>query len=283
VESILRRPAPGRVRRAATAHRLALATAALVLTAAPALADAPKPSAQIADPWEGANRGFYKFSMGVDHAVIAPIVHAYMAVLPDPVRQGVKNVVYNLDEPRTAANDTLQGRLDRAGATTARFVINSTVGIGGLFDVASRTGLPGHDSDFGQTLGRYGVGTGPYIFVPFVGPSDVRDGVGRLVDAFGDPVAWVVGDLNTTFGQVRDGVRVLQARVDLDDTLRGLDRDFTDPYATLRSGFSQNRAYKILEAQGQTAAAVGDLPDFGAEAPPTPAAASPEPAAQAKP
>jgi phospholipid-binding lipoprotein MlaA len=248
---------------------------AVVLAAAPALAEEPKPDAQIADPWEGANRGFYKFSMGVDRVVIAPIIHAYQAVLPDPVRQGVKNVIYNLDEPRTAANDTLQGRLDRAGATTARFVINSTIGLGGLFDVAGRTGLPGHNSDFGQTLGRYGVGTGPYIFVPFAGPSDVRDGFGRIVDAIGDPVAWVVGDLTTTFGQVRDGVRVLQARVDIDDQLRGLDRDFIDPYATLRSGFSQNRAFKVQEAQGQTAAAIETLPDFSAETGPAPTPAPP--------
>jgi phospholipid-binding lipoprotein MlaA len=210
--------------------------------------------------------------MSVDKAVIAPVVHAYQTLIPGPVRQGVRNVIYNLDEPRTAANDTLQGRLDRAGTTTARFVINSTVGLGGLIDVASRTGLPGHDSDFGQTLGRYGVGAGPYLFVPFAGPSDMRDGFGRLVDAFGDPVAWVVGDLNTTFGQVRDGVRVTQARVDIDDQMRGLDRDFTDPYATLRSGFSQNRAFVIQQARGQTAAAAASsLPDFGADTGPQPA------------
>ena len=267
MESELRRVGPYRVRLAA-AKVLALASASALV--GPALAEETKPGAQIADPWEHANRGLYRFSMDVDHAIIAPVVHAYQAVLPEPVRRGVRNAIYNLDEPRTAANDTLQGRLDRAGVTTARFIVNSTLGIGGLFDVAGRTGLPGHDSDFGQTLGRYGVGSGPYIFVPFAGPSDVRDGVGRLVDAFGDPVAWVVGDLKTTFGQVRDGVRVTQARLDIDDELKGLDRDFTDPYATLRSGFSQNRAFMIQVAKGQTAAAVSDLPDFGAEPAPSP-------------
>ena len=115
------------------------------------------------------------------------------------------------------------------------------------------------------------MGTGPYVFVPFFGPSDVRDGVGRIVDAFGDPVIWIVGGLDTTFGQVHEGVRVLQARVDVDDQLQSLDRDFTDPYATLRSAYSQNRAFKIDEAKGVTPQAqVDDLPDFGSDAPPSP-------------
>lgn len=261
------------VRRPANSNRGVLAIAMVaVLAGAPAFAQTPQSTTPIADPWEGANRGLYKFSTSVDKAVIAPVIRAYQAVLPEPVRMGVRNLIYNLDEPRTAANDALQWRLDRAGSTTARFVINSTVGLGGLIDVASRTGLPGHNSDFGQTLGRYGVGSGPYIFVPLAGPSDLRDGFGRIVDAFGDPVAWAFGDLKTTFGQVRDGLRVTQARVDVDDQLRGLDRDFTDPYATLRSGFSQNRAFLIQQAQGRTAAsAASDLPDFGGDPGPQPA------------
>jgi len=147
-------------------------------------------------------------------------------------------------------------------------VANSTVGIGGLIDVAGKTGLPGHDSDFGQTLGRWGVPTGPYLFVPFAASTDIRDGIGRLADAFGDPVAWAFGGLDTTFGQVHDGLKVFQARVNLDDQITGLNRDFTDPYATLRSGFAQNRAFKVEEAKGVTPAAqVNDLPDFGAETP----------------
>ncbi len=233
---------------------------------------AGKPGAQIADPWEGANRKFYELSMAVDHAVIAPVVHGYLRVTPGPVKTGVKNVVNNLFEPRVFANDVLQGRFHKAGQATIRFAVNSTVGLGGLIDVASKTGVPYHDSDFGQTLGRWGVGPGPYIFVPFYGPSDLRDGIGRLADAFGDPVSWTIGDLTTTFGQVRTGVDVLQARVDIDDELQGLNRDFTDPYVTLRSGFSQNRAYKVDEAKGVSPAAqVKDLPDFGAETPPAPA------------
>ena len=249
---------------------------ALVLAGGPALAeDAAKPAAgaaaEIPDPFEGMNRGLFKFSMAVDHAVIAPVIHGYRKVVPQPVQTGIRNVIYNLDEPKTFANDVLQLRFRKAGETTIRFVANSTVGVGGLFDVADATGLPGHDSDFGQTLGRWGVPTGPYLFVPFAASTDVRDGVGRLADAFGDPVSWAFGGLNTTFGQTRDGLRVFQARVDLDDQITGLNRDFTDPYATLRSGFSQNRAVKVEEAKGVSPAAqVTDLPDFGAE--PTPPA-----------
>jgi phospholipid-binding lipoprotein MlaA len=240
-----------------------------LLGAGPALAQAPAataPAAQIPDPWEGMNRSFLKFTLAVDQALIAPPVHAYRRYMPHPVQGAIKNMVYNLYEPRTFANDVLQARFRKAGETTIRFAANSTVGLGGMIDVAAKTGLPGHDSDFGQTLGRWGVGTGPYIFVPFYGPSDLRDGIGKLADSFGDPVSWSLGDLTTTFGQVRAGVNVAQARVDIDDTLEGVRHDTTDPYATLRSGYSQNRAFKIDEAKGVSQAKqVEKLPDFGGE------------------
>ena len=251
-----------------------------LLAGAPALAQAPQaqaaPKAQmIPDPWEGMNRSFFRFTLAVDKAVIAPPVHAYRHYMPHPVQTAIKNMVYNLYEPRTFANDVLQLRLRKAGETTVRFAANSTVGLAGMIDVAGKTGLPGHDSDFGQTLGRWGVGTGPYIFVPFYGPSDLRDGVGKLADSIGDPVSWTLGDIRTTFGQVRAGVNVAQARVDMDDTLEALRHDTADPYATARAGFAQNRAFKIDQAKGVSAAAqVNALPDFGAE-PPAPAPARP--------
>jgi phospholipid-binding lipoprotein MlaA len=243
------------------------------LAAGAALAQAPvqtagQPSTPVGaslipDPWERANHGFYRFSMGIDKAVIAPPVHAYMAVVPSPVRTGVKNVVNNLHEPRVAANDVLQLHPTRAAAAAVRFVVNSTLGLGGLFDFAGATGLPGHDSDFGQTLGRWGVGTGPYIFIPFYGPSDVRDGIGKIGDTVGDPIDWALHGLTTTAGQVYTGVTVAEMRVEIDPTLRGL-KDFTDPYATLRSGYSQYRADRVREAKGVgQAQAVDALPDFG--------------------
>jgi phospholipid-binding lipoprotein MlaA len=242
-------------------------------------AQAAKPArAQIPDPWQGMNRGFMKFTLAVDGAVIAPEIHAYRHYAPQVLQTAIRNVVYNLYEPRTFANDVLQARFKKAGEATIRFMANSTVGLGGMIDVAGRTGIPRHNSDFGQTLGRWGVGTGPYIFVPFYGPSDVRDAFGSLTDALGDPVAWTIGDITTTFGQVRAGVDITQARVDIDDTLEAVRHDTADPYATMRSGYSQNRAFLIDEAKGvSTAAQVNALPDFGADAP-TPAQPTPTPA-----
>jgi phospholipid-binding lipoprotein MlaA len=231
----------------------------------------------VSDPWERTNRGLFKFSMSVDRAAIAPVIHGYRRTFPQMVQAAIGHAIDNLDEPRIAANDVLQGHLKRAASASARFVLNSTFGVAGFVDVAGESGIHRHDSDFGQTLGRYGVGTGPYVFVPLVGPNNLRDGFGRIVDAIGDPVSWVAGGINTTFGQVRDGVYVFQARVDIDDQLTGLDRDFTDPYATLRSAYDQNRAYKVRQALGDSpASAVDQLPDFGPEPAPAPSRATPK-------
>lgn len=242
----------------------------VLLLAGPALAqDAAPAAARIPDPWEGMNRSFMKFTLAVDQALIAPPVHAYRRYAPQPLQTAIRNVVYNLYEPRTFANDVLQARFRKAGEATVRFAANSTVGLGGMIDVAGKTGLPRHESDFGQTLGRWGVPTGPYLFIPFYGPSDLRDGFGKVAETVGDPVSWTVGDITTTFGQVRAGVDVAQARVDLDDTLEAVRRDTADPYATMRAGYAQNRKFKVDEAKGVSAAAqVNDLPDFGAESPP---------------
>ena len=130
----------------------------------------------------------------IDRAAIAPVIHAYVKVVPTPVRTGLDNAISNLAEPRTVANDILQGRFKPAGRATARFVINSTVGIAGLVDVAGKAGIERQEADFGQTLGRYGVKSGPYIFVPLAGPTSLRDGVGRLVDIFADPLGLALAD-----------------------------------------------------------------------------------------
>jgi phospholipid-binding lipoprotein MlaA len=252
-------------------HKIVAMCALLVaFQAEPALAQTPQ--AQIADPWMGFNRGAYRFSMAVDHAVIAPVIHVYIRLTPEPVRGGLHNAIANLDEPRTVGNDILQGHFKLAGAGTARFALNSVVGVAGLIDVAAKVGIPRREADFGQTLGRYGVASGPYLFVPFAGPSSVRDGIGRLVDIFADPMLFAAGGINTTFGQVRTGVAVVDARVSVDDQMRVVTRDFTDPYAAIRATYAQQRADRIDAAKGQTdAAKVQDLPDFGPEPPPPPA------------
>jgi ABC-type transporter lipoprotein component MlaA len=121
-------------------------------------------------------------------------------VTPRPLRAGVNNLILNLDEPSTAVNQVVQLKIGRALKTAVRFAINSTLGIAGLIDVASAGGLKRRPADFGQTLGRYGAKPGPYVMVPFLGPSNVRDGFGRLVDTFTDPVGFVIGGIFSSPG-----------------------------------------------------------------------------------
>ncbi len=128
----------------------------------------------INDPWEGFNKRVYRFNALADHYVLLPVVHAYKKVTPDFVRTGVAHFFSNLGEINTLANSILQLKPESSGVTLARFVTNSTIGIGGLFDPATRLGLAQRHEDLGQTLGHYGVGTGPYLVLPFFGPSDMR-------------------------------------------------------------------------------------------------------------
>lgn len=227
------------------------------LVAAPDAAPVADPSPAAYDPLEGFNRGSFGFSMGLDRAVLRPIAHGYMAVTPTPVRRRVSAVVDNLGEPSTALNDILQGHPKRAGKTSARFLINSTIGVLGLFDVATKMNLPSHDADFGQTFGRYGVKPGPYLYVPVIGPSSFREGVGRVLDVVTDPVGVIGGGYTTTFGATRLGVQTLDTRANADNAFRALD-DSVDPYVTARSAFGQYREAFVREATGEAQT----LPDF---------------------
>jgi len=138
---------------------------------------------KVADPWEPFNRRMYKFNYHFDKYVFLPIVHGYEAIMPDLFEQGVSNFFNNLSEIRNLFNCILQLKGMGIVNTTGRFLINTTVGIGGLFDHATGLGIYEHEEDFGQTLGHYGVGFGPYLVLPIFGPSSVRDGVGSAVDA----------------------------------------------------------------------------------------------------
>lgn len=261
-ESIGRQGALGAAVGLCLAGSLAATSAAAQEAAAPTSAEAPEasPTATIAyDPWRPVNRPLFALGMGIDHVVIAPITHTYMHVTPLPVRNRVSSAVYNLNEPSTAFEDILQGHPKKAGRATARFVINSTVGILGLFDVASRWGIASHESDFGQTLGRYGAQPGPYIFLPIVGPLNLRDGVGRVVDVVTDPVGFLTGPITSTPGAVRYGVTSLDARALADPAFEALN-DATDPYVTTRSAYTQYRAAVVHSATGETQ----ELPDFDA-------------------
>jgi phospholipid-binding lipoprotein MlaA len=240
-------------------------------------ATAAADQAQIAyDPLQGFNRGVFKFSMGLDRVTLRPIAHGYMAVAPTSVRHRVSSVVYNLGEPSTTLNDILQGKPKRAGRSSARFLINSTVGVLGLWDVAAKMNLPSHDADFGQTFGRYGVKPGPYLYVPIIGPSNFRDGVGRTLDFFTDPIGLIGGGWRTTFGATRLVVQTVDIRVNADNAFRALD-DSVDPYLTARSAYGQHRAAFVREVTGEVQA----LPDFDDSS--TEPAAAAEPTTQAPP
>ncbi len=256
---------------ASSAHARATLEAQVPLVAAP---DAAADMAQTAyDPLEGFNRGTYAFSMGLDRAVFRPVTHGYMAVTPTPLQHRVSAFVYNLGEPSTFVNDVLQGKPKRAGRTTARFAINSTVGVLGLFDVAAGMGIRSHDADFGQTFGRYGVKPGPYLYVPVLGPSNFRDGVGRVFDFFTDPIGLAGQGWLSPFGITRLVTQTIDTRANADLAFRALDQA-ADPYATARSAYGQHREALIREATG----AVQELPDFD-DVPPTtdPVVTPPEP------
>lgn len=137
------------------------------------------------DPFERVNRGIHYFNGGVDHWLLKPIAKAYRWVTPNFVENGVSNFFSNLGDPLVALNQLLQGKPGKAASDTGRFLVNSTLGIAGLFDVASSMGLSKHEEDFGQTFGVWGVPNGPYIVIPFLGPSTPRDGVGEVIGSYG--------------------------------------------------------------------------------------------------
>ncbi len=221
------------------------------------------------DPWEGFNRFSFKIFMGLDRAIIAPVARAYLKVVPKPVQTAIHNVIANLGEPVVGINDVLQGHFHKATVTTVRFVTNSTFGVGGLIDMATPAGVPHHDNGFDITLGRLHIGSGPYVFLPLIGPSTVRDLIGSSVDSAMDPFHWANYPHRAAFGVARTLVGAVDTRARNDANLTSLLSDATDPYATLRSVYLQNEQSKIDEG---TPAAQQPLPDFDDGTPATPPA-----------
>lgn len=211
------------------------------------------------DPFERVNRGLYAVHRGIDKVLLRPVALGYAVVTPRPVRAGIRNALVNLGQPVTFVNQVLQARFTHAGESVVRFAANSTVGVAGLFDVAGKNGLPNRPADFGQTLGRYGVTAGPYIFIPVLGPSTLRDGLGRVADSMADPVKMVQfeGDSELNIGRI--AFAAVDARLTFDQDLQALDQTATDPYITLRSVYLQNRETFINGG----AVDVDALPSFG--------------------
>ena len=215
------------------------------------------------DPLEGLNRGIYKFNDTADKAVIKPIAGAYKAVLPSPVRTGVNNFFDNLGTVVTAINDLLQFKFSKAMDDAGRFVINSTVGILGVIDVASMDNVPKHNEDFGQTLGYWGVGNGPYLVLPFFGPSSVRDTTGLVVDTVAfDPISYI--DDPKTRNQLRL-VKFIDKRAQYLPASDLLDDAALDPYAFMRDAYLQRRESQVKDGEVTKA----DDAEYDAEPEPT--------------
>ncbi|UFN49561.1 VacJ family lipoprotein [Roseomonas sp. OT10] len=209
---------------------------------------------QTNDPAEPTNRVLFAIHQGIDQVVLRPAAQAYRAVVPPPVRRGVSNVLGNLRSPVIALNDALQGETQRFGTTMGRFLLNSTIGLGGIFDVASDLGLPPHNSDFGQTLGKAGLGEGPFLFIPILGPSNPRDLLGQGVDTAANPFTYLNwGDSSWTdvYRYGRTGLTVLDTRESLLDAVDAVNETSLDPYATFRSAYRQQRQ-RAIQSTGQS-------------------------------
>lgn len=216
------------------------------------------------DPLEPLNRGMYEVNNAIDTVALRPAAVAYRTLVPGPLREGVRNVLGNLRAPTILMNDLLQGDMDRAGRTASRFLINSTLGLGGIVDVAEwQFGIRGHGEDFGQTLAVWGLGEGPYLFLPVLGPSNIRDLAGSGVDAVASPWFWFgQGEVVEILRWVRTGMTVLDAREGVLDTLDTLYATSLDPYSTLRSAYRQRRNNEIRNA-GQPAPEAAGGTGFG--------------------
>jgi phospholipid-binding lipoprotein MlaA len=200
------------------------------------------------DPFEDTNRKIFEFNQVVDRHVLVPVAKAYRASLPQPVRNSLRDFLNNLLGPLNFVNDTLQGDFGRAKDTAVRFVVNSTLGMVGLVDLAGRWGIPYHEQDLGITLGVWGIPEGPYIVVPILGPSDARDFGGLVAQGFADPWNIVVSGHPWTLywiPYVRGAVSGVDQRARYLDTLADIERTSLDYYATIRSLYRQRRAALI--------------------------------------
>ena len=198
------------------------------------------------DPWENMNRGTFAFNQKFDKYLLSPLAKGYRFILPSEVRTGVRNFLNNLTEPWSSINAALQGDLKNTGNTLARFLINSTIGILGVFDVATEIGFEKQKEDFGQTMAVHGVGPGPYLVLPFLGPSTLRDAIGKVTSIYADPVTLALErndkDQWIWIGMAIKGVDFREQNLEKIDNLNATSVDF---YATLRSLYLERRSSMI--------------------------------------
>ena len=284
-----RTPSAGLGGAAATPVCALLATLALFGSGARAQSPAPvatatpvEGTASLDDPWERTNRRFFAINEVLDRRAFRPGAVFYKHAAPRPIRTALRHAFSNLGEPLVAVNDLLQGRFGLAGRTLSRLAVNTTFGLAGLLDVATPGGLPHHDNGFGLTLGRYGVRSGPYVYLPVLGPSTVRDLAGGGVDVALNPLTWTRYPYDYAVGASSTVLGGLDKRAEADNDLKALKALSTDEYASLRSFYLQNRQAQVTGRQVD----VNALPEFDAPADAAPAAAgsiSPTPGGLAHP
>ncbi len=245
--------------------RLVLAAALLLL--GPLLGCATPPPAsdpdavadfkEANDPLEPTNRVLYAINDGIDTVILRPVALTYRALVPEPVRTGIHNVLSNLSTPVELGNDILEAKPRRAGDTSMRFLINTTLGVVGIFDVAKGLGYPDHDNDFGMTLALWGVGDGPFLFLPILGPTNPRDAIGHGVDIVGDPFHWIgQGTVVTVLDWTRWGLTAADQRERVLDPIDSIKKTALDPYATFRSLYRQHRAAAIAKTRDDNRATI---------------------------
>lgn len=198
------------------------------------------------DPWEGFNRGVYKFNTDVDNAILKPVAQGYENVVPQPARTGVSNFFSNLGDIVVLVNDLLQLKGRQAASDFSRLVWNTTLGLGGLIDVATPMDLPKHNEDFGQTLGYWGVGSGPYLVLPLLGPSSLRDGTGTLVDYTQFDQLHRIKPYHPTRMAVLT-LQTVDTRANLLRASNLLDQAALDPYVFLREAYLQRRENLVYD------------------------------------
>lgn len=237
-----------RTRLVVCAGLLALGVSLAGCASAPAAEEGEAAALGQNDPLEPINRGIFAFNRTLDGVILKPAAQIYRGVVPSEARTGVRNILVNWTSPVVALNDILQGNMDRATVTVGRFFLNTGFGFLGLIDVATAWGAePAHDEDFGQTLGAWGFGEGPYLMLPVFGPSNPRDAVGLVVDHFTDPLTYVI--LNADENLARRGVTAVDTRSRYLGQLDGLEKSSIDYYAARRSLYRQRRDAEIRNGE----------------------------------
>ena len=202
--------------------------------------------AQVSDPFEPVNRAIFGFNDALDRNVLKPIAQGYVNVVPSLIRRGVSNVFGNLSDAFSAVNNALQGKREPLGNDLGRVLVNSTFGLGGIFDIASEAGIEKYDEDFGQTLGWWGLGPGPYLVIPILGPSNIRDATGLAFHAYVDPITQIESD-GVMWGVI--GLRAIDTRATLLGTEDLVSGAALDKYTFTRSAYMQRRKNLVYDGK----------------------------------